>query len=373
MKISKRKDGRWRTTVKLPDGSYKSVYGKTRAECKDKATELEVQILTQEYVPKNTVTLQAWFNKWLDTFTINLKPTTINNYKITVNNHIFPFFGKNKRIQNITTLDVQSFVNYLSQQDLSSRTIYNAYYKLKKLLDCAKKSGLIAKSPCEFIELPVIKDDPNNNVLDLEQAKNLIELAYEYDERIRPRSYVHYADILHFLLLTGLRISELCGLTFDDYNKETGTLTIHRQLLMRSGIHFQSTKNDVVRELYLTKQAQEIIENRINEERLKETTETNYKNHNHFIFCNGIKPKLSYTAFHSWLKKVGRFAGIENLKPHTLRHSHATISLALGMDIKTIQENLGHTSVSTTMTVYTHSTGDMKRMATKKLEEFFET
>lgn len=354
MKISKYKD-RWRTNIKTPDGKYKSVYGKTQKEVRLKANKLIQEIENDEWIKKNDTTYENWVKEWLEVASENYKPRTIETYKGHLNNRILPYFGK-KRIQDIKPIEVQKFINELSKE-IAPKTIRNVYTILSKSLSEAVKNGIINSNPASDITLPRLKHTemlivPENLI------PELLNSLYQHTS---------YADSIELVFHTGLRQSELVGLTFDKYSKATRTLLIDRQLIKeKGGYSFVTPKHNVIRRIPLNDRSVEIIENRLNitkNERLNDKT----FNEGNFIFFNKFGNHMSHSALIEAFKKSAKDIDMPALRFHDLRHTYATLSLKVGTDPKTLSVNLGHANASFTLNRYGHTTPETQQSSADKL------
>lgn len=358
MKITKRKDRNlYSTSIRKPDGTYKKIYGKTKKEVREKADSLNFKFQSGDFVEDNNITLCSWLDEWMDSYLIDIKETTQISYKGVIRNHIKPYF-KRKRLQKLTHNDIQRFIQSLSKK-LSPKTVHNVYLVLHRSLKDAMINGYISSNPSDNVILPK-KNKPIMNVLDVEQIKQLLKIAYEQEPE--------YADCFEFLILTGLRIGELVGLTIDSYNPETRELKIYQQYNPTLKI-FTSPKNDKVRLLILGDREHEILMERIKTAK-RIMGKFKQANKNNLIFLNPSFDMLKETTMRKVLKRISSQIGVPNLRLHDLRHTNATLALASGVDIKTVQEILGHQDATFTMNKYAHSTNLMKKYASEKINDF---
>ncbi len=193
--------------------------------------------------------------------------------------------------------------------------------------------------------------------LDDAQLKNLFEV-----QNLNKRSGIRDRAILETLFSTGLRVSELVALDIDDVNLESGEFTVigkgrkpRTVYLSKSAIHwlksYLNTRRDPFNPLFL-RYSGKLMENNDKE---------------------GESLRLSVRSVQRMVKKYTQRAGISvDATPHTLRHSFATDLLLNGADIRSVQELLGHSSVSTTQ-IYTHVTNERLREVHSKFHKDIET
>lgn len=360
MKISKMKGQNfYRAFIPKPNGGYAAVYGKTKKIVKEKAEKLTMEIQSGNFAESNNVVFKNWTDEWLENYLINVSNNTKVTYQAHIKNHILPYFGK-KRLQKITHLDVQRFINGLSKK-LSPKTIKNIHMILRRLLKDARNSNLISTNPADNIILPKIKHT-ETDVLDKFEAQKFIDIAYQMNN--------YYADAFEFLLLTGLRISEFIGLTVEQYNPDTRELKIDRQY-NRKLKEYTLPKHDVIRSIQLGDRAHEIIMQHIEDSKWVSENLTGV-NQSKAIFLSENYNIINDGVIRRAFKKVAKEYGKPDLRIHDLRHSHTTISLDLGIEIKTVSQNLGHASESFTLNRYAHSTQNMQNEAAKKFNSFWE-
>ena len=185
-----------------------------------------------------------------------------------------------------------------------------------------------------------------------------------------------YYLMMRFDFFTGLRESELIGLSWDCVNFEKHTLRVYRQFVrIASGpdkgkMMYMPLKNGKERTITLTNTAMNVLreaKRKQSEMRLK--AGSGWENEHNMIFTreNGrfVRFKTLYVHFKEIVKKMGR----PEVRFHDVRHTYATLSLQSHVDPKTLSEALGHATVTFTLDVYGHSNEDMKQDAADKLEQ----
>ena len=361
MKISKRKDrDLYYASVRRPDGKYERVYGKTKREVREKYDELTEKIVSGKYVEKNTMTVKEWSEIWVEHYFSNLKERTKENYKSVLRNQIIPYFG-HMRLQKIRHVDCQSFITHLEKQGYKPKTISGIHLVLHRMLRDAVSHEFINTNPSDNTILPRIKR-VEMNILNEQEIKLFTEKAKE----IMP----DFADYYIFLLRTGLRASEFIGLVAEQYNPYEHSLKIDRQINPREHYCFMTPKHEVVRKIILPDDLCTLVEEQIKkgDELRKNFCPDAYR----FIFCNYDGNYIPYANLYRYFKKIAREINKPDLRLHDLRHTFATLALKSGMDLKTLQEVLGHSDAAFTLNRYGHSTDDMKREGTEKFTQLFE-
>ena len=366
--IRHRSDGRWeaRYTVGRDPGTgkqiRKSVYGKTQQEVRKKLASVISDIDDGTYKEPTKMTVKQWFNIWLNEYTINLKPLTIKSYKATTINHIIPKLGRTA-ISRVTAPQIQKIINDLSTE-YSPKTVKNIHGILHQGFAQAVALGYIPVNPADNCKLPKIS---KAEIKPLDKTEIPIFL-----NAIKGSEYEH---MLLIDLFTGLRESELIGLTWDCVDFENGTLHIYRQWQkLKGGCQFTTLKNGKTR---LIKPAKIVIDTlRIvksiqSENRLKAGSV--WENRNNFVFTNEIGEFIRHATLSTNFKKIVSSAGMPEMRFHDLRHSYAVVSIQIGDDIKTVQENLGHYSSAFTLDTYAHVTDSMRKESAERMNNFIKT
>jgi integrase len=170
-------------------------------------------------------------------------------------------------------------------------------------------------------------------------------------------------DFFYTELTTGLRLGEICGLMWSDFDEHKGALNVRRTLHKEKGGRLVAgdTKTYAgTRAIVLPPSTAELLKKR---------------KHNSFspwIFHDPLRPEapINPSSAYCQLKKILAAADLPDIRFHDLRHTFATHALASGVDAKTLSGILGHTKASFTVDTYTHATGDMQQKAAEIVGEF---
>ena len=241
------------------------------------------------------------------------------------------------KTQTITKSLIRSYLAHLYEKKASPATISRHLSALRSFYKFAMREKLATENPLEEIESP-----KKAKTLPVSITYNQVEVLFSKPD---PSNYLGFRDraIMELFYSSGLRLSELVGLNRADFDALNGVLNVYG-------------KGKKQRQTPITKTATEWLVNYLNHpERAK--TEKDPK----AIFLNKWGKRLTSRSvdrnFATYLKASG-FS--ERITPHTIRHTIATHWLEKGMDLKTIQMLLGHTSLATT-TIYTHVSSKLKR------------
>ena len=256
---------------------------------------------------------------------------TISSYKRDLNK-INSYLKKD--FIKLTKADIQKYIQNLSKNESSntiSRTISSlkSFYKFLEINKYTNTNPLTTIiSPKTARKLPkVLSEEEVNKLLD-------INLNNDFDYRNKA--------MLELMYSSGLRVSELINLTVNDVDLKNSLVRIFG-------------KGSKERIVPLNDYATEALNNYI----LYHRPKLFKQKENNYLFLNNHGNQMTRQGFFKTLKKITKEKGIKSeLSPHTLRHSFATHLLKYGANLRSIQELLGHSDISTTQ-IYTHITNEM--------------
>lgn len=272
-------------------------------------------------------------------------------------------------ISKIKLNDAKEWVLREYKNGFSYKSIKNHKRSLSAVFHMAVQNDYIRKNPFDFDIRDVIKDNTKGKSV-LSKEQEALFLSFIKNDPVYSKNY----DEIIVFLGTGLRASELCGLTRSDINLEERTITINHQLLKNTKLGYYiappKTKSSF-RQIYITDKVllslKRIIKN------LKPNSFA-ISGLNDFLFVkeNG-KPKTvaSYDAlFRRIVNKYKRCHLAElpiSVTPHTMRHTFCTNMANAGMNPKALQYIMGHSSVSMTLNYYSHTSYDAAKEEMKRI------
>ncbi len=241
----------------------------------------------------------------------------------------FAFLGHH-RLLAITPLDIRRFVAELSTRQHARRTIARKLSCLRSFFRFLCREGQLSHNPAQAIPTPRL-EQRLPSFLDEQQVTRLLETppATTWKGR-RDRA------LLETLYSTGMRVSELTGLNLDDLDEISGTVMVRGKGKKERLCPIGETALKTIR-AYLVQ--------RPNKLRVP-----------YAIFVSQKRTRLTVRHVDRLVARYVRLAGLPaSISPHSLRHSFATHLLDRGADLRSVQELLGHSSLSTTQ-IYTHVT-----------------
>ena len=264
-------------------------------------------------------------------------------------------------IDSVKLSDAKEWAIRMKEKGISYKTISNDKRSLKAAFYTAIQDDCIRKNPFDFQLNTVIEDDTEPKV-PLTPAQEESFLSFAQNDKV----YQKYYDELIILLGTGLRISELCGLTDTDINFENRIINVDHQLLRsaETGYYIETPKTKSgIRQIPMSEKVYEAF-NRVLKRRrgAKAVTIDGYSN---FLFLNRDgypKTATNYDGmFRGLAKKYNKYheeALPKVMTPHTLRHTFCTNMANAGMNPKALQYIMGHSNITMTLNYYAHATFD---------------
>lgn len=322
---------------------------------------------------ESNILLKDFINKWFNEYKINtISANTISNYTARINTHIIPKLG-NYKLNKITNIVVQDFYNSLINEGSKPSSAKKVLETLSNCFRYAQKNKLIYMIPVDIDRVPIEKSKVEFWHKDeVDFFLNTIKDDYLY------------TPIL-IELLTGLRIGELCGLRWCDINLDNGYLTVRNQVLNdktnKSLIFTDKLKtNPSYRKITLPKALvnhfKKIKGNALDKDFVilsRENEMCNPRNLSMNFTKSISKYKNSFGNLKESTQKkyIDNYMELPQITFHGLRHTHATLLIFKGENIKVVSERLGHKSITETLDTYTHVMDDMKNNTAEILDDMF--
>ncbi|NLL89474.1 MAG: site-specific integrase [Firmicutes bacterium] len=365
-KLFKRKDGRWsaQVFVGIVDGKrkYRTVYGETQAEVRQKTSLISAQVQRRTYIEPSNVTAEMYLTDWVETLD-SVRANTRESYDMVVRNYLTPYLGQVK-LQELGALDIRKMLAALERQGLAPRTREYAYSVLNAALNDAVLWDAISINPCTKIKRPHVPDHEITPLTEGE-SKKLLETALELKEPF----YALYV----LALTTGMRASELLGLQWRDIDFANSRLAV-RRVLVKDSLEFSEPKTKLARRsITLTDLAVNALKKHAEEQAKIGNTKSNWSNTSGLVFCDSLGGPMRYqNLIRRHFKPLLMKAELRDIRFHDLRHTCASLLLQAGEHPKIVQELLGHSKISITMDLYSHSIPSMQKETARKMDSIFQ-
>ena len=363
--IHKRQDGRWEGRYKIgvrPNGTtkYSSVYGTSYTEVKEKLiSAMAEKVIVQPHTKERhfSEVLQLWLNN----NRLKQKGSTEHKYRTIIERHIDPALGA-KKLSQITSVVINTF---LEQKLKTGRLDHKgglspSYVRTMSLIIQSAMQFAVDEEFCQPLKSPICKPIAKKKDLDIfsreEQARLELFLLQQTD-----------TSCLGILisLYTGLRIGEMCALTWEDIDLSAGVIHI-RHTIARVRNADPDRSSGTVLILDTPKTGSAVRDIPISSVLLERLTEIKQVSSCGFVLSDSltfISPRTYEYRFHKLLGECG----VKQVNYHALRHTFATRCIESGVDVKSLSEILGHANVGITLNTYVHSSLDIKRMQLEKL------
>lgn len=278
-----------------------------------------------------------------------VKKSTLSAYILLIENHLLPEFGNSSEIEEE---QVQKFVFQKLEQGLSQKTVKDILIVLKMILKFGAKNKWIQFSPFQ-IQYPTVRENQQIEVLSRTHQKKVMNYIQEH--------FTFRNLGIYICLSSGIRIGEICALTWKDIDTDNGIIyirkTIQRIYVIENGerrtellLDSPKTKNSI-REIPMSRELLRMLKP------FKKIVNPSF-----FVLTNDSKPTEPRT-YRSYYKNLMRQLEIPEIKFHGLRHSFATRCIESKCDYKTVSVLLGHSNISTTLNLYVHPNLEQKKKA----------
>lgn len=294
---------------------------------------------SQSVLPENITFGKLW-DLWYETKRYTLIDASLYILENQKNNYILPFL-ENIPVKKITPLLLQEHFNINLAPKYATATMKITRSYIKGVLDYAVEMDLIHKNPIKKLSIP--KTESRESIfLEKESLNELLEHAKNTLKKIR---YIY----VRLLALTGARKGEIGALKWTDIDFVNCSINIDKTITTgRDGRSTYGIKTKTI----ASKRIATI--DRLTIDLILELKRESK------ILSQYIFSIADYRSMVQIIKRLGKAIGVEGLVPHDLRHTHATLLLEAGVDIKTVQERLGHANISTTLDIYAKVTKNQR-------------
>lgn len=372
--LRQRPDGTYSARYTNRFGERKELYGKNLSELKMRLNKAIFDDANRK-PEENKYTLSQWYKKWIE---IHKYQVIRNNTKAYYNQiftkHIEPTLG-NKKLQDITQLDIKSLLKDLDKKGYQFETKNKVRIMLLDMFDKALIDDYVQKNPCKGIK--VLRDEKKDmRVFTREEQTEFFECC----------KGTFYDNLFVVAISTGLRQGELCALTWEDIDLEKKEISVTKTLL------YQKLEGDSKKEFYINPPKTKSSKRKVPINKQCETAlKKQYLQRNIIMSKKSAKPlegfeNLLFTTKYGTplcdqiiidaIKRIvdeinickDELEQFELFTTHCFRHSFATRCFEAQIPPKTVQKYLGHASLQMTMDLYTSVLESKKHEDMEKLE-----
>lgn len=390
--------------VQRPDGTYHYcwtdgngkrhfVYARTLEALREKEKEIQKDKSDGIKAEARYVTVNDLFDLWKQ-LKKGLKNNTFENYKYSYETYVRPTFGK-LRITSLRKSDVKRFYNRLADdRGLQASTIDGIHTVLHQVFELAVDDNYIRANPTNN----VLRELKQSHCFQTEKRRALTKPEQDLflDFLKRNHTYSHWYPVFAVMIGSGLRVGEVTGLRWCDIDLGEGIIDVnhtlvyydHRDPEHKKGCYFNvntpktkaSTRQvpmlDFVKEAFLME--------REYQELLGIQCKVTIDGYTDFIFVNRDGNAQHQANLNKVIRRIIRDCNDEELLKdenasvllphfscHSLRHTFTTRMCEAGVNVKVIQDALGHQDISTTLNIYAEVTKDLKKEEFVGLDAYF--
>lgn len=364
--IRKRKDGRWEARFIVGrdcngKARYRSVYGKSYTEAKEKAKSEQGKKDTQKQ-GNDGILFRDLLEQWLQNSRIRYKQSTYSKYKYIIDSHLAPMVGE-MQVKDIDTAKINFLLgNKMKNGGLSrGEPLSPAYVRTMAVILKAVLDYGVREEICGFLKPEIYKPAMKNRKIHTLTHAEYRQLQGHCQKHLNVTSI----GIL-IALGTGLRVGELCALRWKDIDARNQLLHVCQTV--------SRMKDDNGKCKWLMEQpktASSVRDIPIPDRLMEYLLQMEGRSGSAYVVSgneNFTNPRTFEYRYH----KEVRASNIASINFHALRHTFATRCVEGGMDIKTLSEILGHSNASITLNTYVHSSLDLKKRQMEKVESFFQ-
>lgn len=374
-------------------GKRQRIYAKTLAELREKEELVKKDESDGIKNEGRYVTVNEMFDLWKQ-IKRGLKDNTFQNYQYMYNTFVRPQFGRH-RISTLKKTDVKRFYNNLvDERGLQASTIDGVHTVLHQVLQMAVDDSYIRNNPSDN----VLKELKQSHVFKTEPRHALTKPQQELLLKFLKNSkvYCHWYPVFAVMIGTGLRVGEATGLRWCDIDLEEGIIDVnhtlvyycHREKASKNGCYFNvntpKTKAGIRQVPMLGFVKEAFQEERSYQEENGIRCNVTIDGYTDFIFINRYGAAQHQGTLNKAIRRIIRDCNDEVLLKggedpvllphfscHTLRHTFTTRMCEAGVNVKVIQDTLGHADISTTLNIYADVTKELKRDEFGELDKYF--
>lgn len=374
-------------------GTRRRVYAKTLEELREKEKQIQKYKCDGIKAEARYLTVNDVFDIWRQ-LKRGLKDNTFQNYQYMYNMFVRPNLGK-QRVSSLKKSDVKRFYNMLADERcLQASTIDSVHTVLHQVLDMAVDDSYLRVNPSNN----VLKELKQSHIFKTEKRRGLTKAEQELLLSFlqRNHTYSHWYPIIAVMVGSGLRVGEVTGLRWCDIDLEEGIIDVNHTLVYydhrvtegKKGCYFNintpKTKAGTRQVPMLDFVREAFIMEREYQEALDIRCTITIDGYSDFIFVNRYGHTQHQATLNKAIRRIIRDCNDEVLLKeeknpvllphfscHSLRHTFTTRMCEAGVNVKVIQDALGHADISTTLNIYADVTKELKKDEFADLDLFF--
>lgn len=365
--IQKMKNG-WRYRVSYKEnGVYKTKTKggfRTKKECELAAAELEKKLHAGYDISAADQFFPEYMRNWYEIYKKG-KYSKGHEHNIELSVRLVEEHFVGVRMKDLTRDMYQRFLNTIGEK-YTTATVRKRHTYIKECIKAALEDQVITRDPTYKVIVKGKKEEKSEELkyLSFEEVKKLV---FEIKKDMRPRYISRY--IILFAIATGCRFSEIMGLTWDCVDFKNQIVTIDKAWDFKDKKDFGDTKNFASkRTITIDKATCEMLKE-IKKFQNEHALKTGLRNTKNLVFVNTTMKIISHNAVNKTLKSLCRKIGVQEITTHCLRHTHASMLLYKGVNIKYLSRRLGHSDITTTLQTYSHIIDELEQKGSRQVDE----
>lgn len=298
---------------------------------------------------------------------INVKPATLNGYRLVRKTIARDTFG-DKKIDRVSVSDAKRWLASLQANGKGFSSIHNIRGVLNPAFQMAVEDGLIERNPFDFkLASIIVNDTQKREALTIKEEQDFLEFIHN------DGYYSRYFDMVYVLFNTGIRVSEMCGLTMDDIDFQQGYISIRRTLNRFNKEYVVGSPKTMsgIRKIPMSNEVRISLERIVNcRKHIKQKVSIGAINNMLFLDTRGMP--LLPNMVEKYFQRIRELFYKEQkyeiyVTPHICRHTFCTKMVREGMKPKVLQYLMGHSRIDTTLEYYAHIDYDQVKFEVEKI------
>lgn len=300
-------------------------------------------------------TLRQYVDRvWMPQKRATAARSSLRAYEVNLRLHVLPALG-DSLLGEITPPMITALFYQLQAEGLADKTLNLIWNITGEIFSTAVQDEILDHSPMQKARRPAASKDAK-----VDQDKK----AYTAEEMLRVLDAIGQEPLVWralalLLTMTGLRRGEACGLQWDCVDFATGEITIKRNVQpCKGGVYVTTPKTGRERTVLAPPDVLDLLR------QLRQEQPVTVR----WVFArpHSTEP-INPNSVTNHFRQMGRRYGLEDFHPHKLRHSFASIAIEQGADVAAVSKCLGHSTIQTTLAVYTHTNQAATRRAASKV------
>jgi integrase len=394
----RKKDGKYRARFITASGKRVDRIFDNVKDAKQWLANAKYEDANSILILNNKTSVDCWYKQWIGFKENNKRPNTVRNYRNRYELNIKPVIGR-MMIGNVRAMDCQKILDNMANDDYATSTIKQTFITMQSMFYAAYENDVIRKTPITKSGVIVPEGEAKKEIdfFSYDEQKFFLQVAKDYA----------YYEQFALILLTGLRISEVIGLTWDCVDLENKTLRVEKTLEYRYSRKNEKSLDGKIRKdgwewgppktkksnrtISLTDSAVQILARLKDKPYLKESNPKEFRNLVFLSKKDGL-PIKNNTYDNALRKRIDimtnewndekRAKGEALIHPHylschDLRHTFATrfLESASGeyaKSYKMLSQMMGHSSIKITLDLYSHLTEETVKTEIDKFSNYMD-